>query len=298
VAGTIVAVATAVGLVACTNSTGGASEHAAQRNSALGAAVPEPAPLAGAANSAASGDAVAVTLALTSAKIRTADLTVAVRGASRVAQQADEAESITERAGGEVDADDRTGGSHASATLRLLVPPTALSTTLTALSRLGTEQSRQLSTTDVTEKVADVNSRVASAQQSIARLRTLFGSATKVADVIAIEDELSQREADLESLEAQQRALTRQTAMATITLRLVTAAAPAVVKHHTHRSGFVGGLQRGWDGFTAAVAWTADALGTLLPFLLFGIVVALGARWAWPRLRRPARTPESGPLPG
>lgn len=291
-AGTIVAVATTAGLVGCTSSGGGAS-RSAPNAAGLGAKAALPA-----ASGAASGDAPAVTLALTSAKIRTAELTIAVRGASRVAQQADEAESITERAGGEVDADDRTGGPHASATLRLLVLPAALPTTLTALSRLGTEQSRQLSTTDVTEKVADVNSRVASAQQSIARLRTLFGSATKVADVIAIEDELSQREADLESLEAEQRALTRETAMATITLQLVTAAAPAVAKHHAHRSGFVGGLQRGWDGFTATVAWTADALGTLLPFLLFGIVVALGVRWGWPRLRRPTRTPESGPLPG
>ena len=55
-----------------------------------------------------------------------------------------------------------------------------------------------------------MTSRVASAQQAIVRLRTLYGKAAKVRDVIAIEGELNSREADLESLQAQQRALAAQ----------------------------------------------------------------------------------------
>src|SRR6201999_993676 len=143
---------------------------------------------------------------------------------------------ITEQVGGEVDADDRTSGRHATATLQLRVPPASLESVLHELGKLGTEQSRTVSTTDVTQQVADVSSRVISAQQSIARLRTLYGHATKVSDVIEIEGELNTREADLESLEAQQRSLAGETQLATITLRLVTAAAapppPAPASHH------------------------------------------------------------------
>jgi hypothetical protein len=227
-------------------------------------------------------------------KIRTAQLTVAVRGAAHVAQQADQAIAIAERAGGEVDSDDRTSGRYATATLQLRVPPDALNATLSALSALGTEKTRQLSTTDVTQKVADVDSRVASARESIARLRTLYADAHKVADIIAIESELSRREADLESLEAQQHSLARQTSMATIALSLVTAqkkpAPPA--KHHKERGGFLGGLQRGWDGFAAAAGWVAAAIGTVLPFLLLLFVVAVGIRLVWPRLPR-----RHGPTP-
>ncbi len=54
---------------------------------------------------------------------------------------------------------------------------------------------------------------------AIVRLRTLYAGASKVADVITIESELATRESDLESLEAQQRALAAQTSMATVHAR-------------------------------------------------------------------------------
>ena len=76
---------------------------------------------------------------------------------------------------------------------------------------------------DVTGKVADVDSRVDSARESILRLRTLYADATKVSDVIAIEQELATRQAELESLEAQQRALSTQTSQATVRLSLTAA---------------------------------------------------------------------------
>jgi hypothetical protein len=225
-------------------------------------------------------------------QIRTAQLTVAVKGAQNVAARANAAETIAVAAGGEVDSDDRTSGPHATAALQLRVPPHALETTLTKLSRLGAEKTRQSSATDVKQKVADVRSRVASAQQSIDRLRTLFHRATKVSDIIALESELSSREADLESLEAQDRALARETSLATINLSLVTATRHHVppVKHE-NRGGFLGGLQRGWDGFTAAAAWVAGAVGILLPFLVLLLVVALAARLVWPRLQHRQASP-------
>lgn len=291
----VLGLVTATLVAGCTGSSGA-------KSSAAGGAMAVPSPAAGEAAGAARApvaggqnkfDAQVTSTAL----IRTAEMTVAVRD---VAAQADRAGALAEQAGGEVDADDRTSGRHATATLRLRVPPNALQPTLTALSRLGTEKSRTLSTTDVTEQVADVNSRVASARESIARLRTLYGSATKVSDVIAIESELSTRESDLESLEAQQRALAAQTSLATITLHLVTVAAPVPPPRHVHhRGGFVGGLERGWDGFTAAAVWVADAVGTLLPFLLLALLVGAGVRLLRPRLpRRSATPPESDPLPG
>lgn len=232
-------------------------------------------------------------LADDSAKIRVAQMTVDVRR-DTVAATADKAESIALGVGGEVDSDDRSSGRYATASLLVRVPPDSLTSVLGQLSRLGHEVSRQLSTTDVTEKVADVNSRVASAQQAIARLRALYANAAKVSDVIAVESELSQRESDLESLQAQQRALQRQTSLASITLTLQTAQPapkPAPKHHHHTRSGFVGGLSRGWDGFVAAARWVATAVGTLLPFLVLLAILAVAGRFAWRRRPHPAPTP-------
>jgi hypothetical protein len=233
-------------------------------------------------------------------KIRTARMTVAVKGAANVAAKANEAVTIAEGVGGEVDSDDRTSGPHATAAMLLRVPPDALDDTLTALSGLGAEKSRSSSTTDVTQKVADVSSRTATARQSIAQLRVLFNSATKVSDLIQLEGELSRREADLESLEAQQRALSRQTSMASITLSLVTAvkavAAPKP-EHKKHENGFVTGLKRGWHGFSAAAAWIAQAVATLLPFIVLLLVLGFALRALRPRLPRLPRRSEPTPVP-
>jgi hypothetical protein len=233
------------------------------------------------------------------AKIRVAGLTVAIKGAANVAKQADAADAIALAAGGDVDADDRTSGRHATASLLLRVPPAALQPTLRQLAKLGDERYRKLSTTDVTQEVADVGSRIASAHDSIKRLRVLYASAQKVRDVIQIENELNTREAALESLQARQRSLSLETADATINLSLVTAAKKkAVAVHHKQakqHGGFIGGLDRGWDGFVAAAVWIASAVGTVLPFVALLVILALAARrfgWAIPRHRpSPAPTP-------
>jgi hypothetical protein len=268
-------------LAACTQSSdGGAGGSIADAGGRAAAAQSAPAER-GAAQAAAAQAAAPVG---ETAKVRTAQLTVSVRRGG-VPAAADRAETITLAAGGEVDADDRTSGRHARATLQLRVPPASLTPVLGQLSRLGSEVTRSVSTTDVTEKVADVNSRVGSARDSIARLRALYATAGKVSDVIAIESELSTREADLESLEAQQRSLARQTSMATITLSLPTAAA-AAAKHHPARGGFLGGLERGWSGFVAAAGWVVTAFGTLLPFLIVLAALAVPGWLAWRRRRR------------
>jgi hypothetical protein len=235
----------------------------------------------------------------TLALIKTASLAVRIARAAGVAPAADKASTIAVAAGGSVYADDRTAGKHPTADLTLKVPPASLEDTLDRLAALGKEMSRSSSTKDVTSQVADVGSRVASARQSLAQLRTLYASATKVSQVISIEEQIAQREANLESLEAQQRALAAETATATIHLSLTAArhhAAPPPV-HHA-RGGFLGGLTHGWDAFVTTVTAVVTALGAVLPFLL--VVLVLGAiGWRWRRrLPRPHRSgPSTTPEP-
>ena len=80
---------------------------------------------------------------------------------------------------------------------------------------------------------------------------------------MSIEGQLAQREADLESLQAQQRALSAQTSFATITLSLVALTAPVAKPKPADRGGFVGGLADGWHAFTKALGWglTGDRRG-------------------------------------
>jgi hypothetical protein len=265
-------------------SNGGAAD-AQTKNvlSAKAAAGPNVRSTGGSAGGGAAEQAAPVDLTDPRALIRTADLSVQVTRGKSVSAQADRAGQIAVAAGGDVFADNRTAGTNPSASLTLKVPPDQLTRVLGQLAGLGKEQSRQLSTRDVTTQVADVDARVASARASIARLRGLYDRATKVGEIIAIEQELAQRQANLESLEAQQRTLAEQTSLATVNLSLTTAPAPPAKKHHDDR-GFVAGLRTGWDHFTAAGAWLATAFGALLPFLA---LIALAAAVTVVIRRRP-----------
>jgi hypothetical protein len=168
----------------------------------------------------------------------------------------------------------------------------ALSRVLTQLSQLGHEESRNLSTDNVTTEVADVDSRVRSAQQTIAALRVLYDRAQKVSDVIDIETQLAQRESDLESLQARQRVLAQQVALATLTVHLRTAAA-AAAKHTHHAAGFAAGAGAGWRAFARAAQGFFAAVGAVLPFA--AVLVLLGAAAvparAMARRRRRVRAP-------
>jgi Domain of unknown function (DUF4349) len=165
------------------------------------------------------------------------------------------------------------------ALLVLRVPPAHLDAVLTSLAGTGTVSYRTLSETNVTGQVADVASRITSAQDSLTELRGMIDKAASMNDLISLEDALSSRESDLESLEAQQRALSDQIQYATVTVGYFTPAASSttpVAKPPAHHSGFVAGLLAGWHAFLATLRVLLAVIGWLLPFAL---VIAL--LW-WP----------------
>jgi hypothetical protein len=224
------------------------------------------------------------------ALVQTADITVKVS----LISAADQVDAIATQAGAAIDGDDRTSGKGAVATIILEVPPRALATVLAAVAKLGTEQARNLDTQDVTTQVADVTSRVRSARDAITRLQALFDQASGINDVITVEGQLEQRQANLESLEAQQRALASQTATAKLTVHLTTAspaptAAPAK-RHH----GFAGGLGRGWHNFTGFVTSTLTAVGLIGPFAILVALVAILGVVLVARIRQQRRSAVPG----
>jgi hypothetical protein len=289
----------AVGALAACSASSGSANGASLGGPANGAASAAPAPSEAAA--AGAGEAApaapldgadSTDLGDPRALIQTAELNVVIKHGKSVNAAADKATAIAVAAGGAVYSDQRESGKDPSAELTLKVPPAALPAVLDKLATLGKQQSRQLSTRDVTATVADVSSRVISAQAAIDSLNKLYTRATKVTDIIRIEDELAQREANLESLQAQQRALTAETSLATIQLNFQSAPKKAARKHHHHHTatGFVGGLGRGWHAFGTAVVWVGTAVATMLPFLITVLLLGAGAGLAWRRTRsrRPA----------
>jgi len=240
----------------------------------------------------------------TSARVLPSDRDVVYRGSITVqvpdvGRAADRAEALATGSDGVVFSEQSTTDPrhprYGQATLTLRVPPSAFGPTLDGLSRLGKELERQRSAEDVTTQVTDVDSRVRSQQRSVDRVRVLLGQAKTIGEVVQVEAELSRREADLESLEAQLAKLKDITDLATIEVTLVSPdRTPAPVKDDGPDLGFLTGL-RGGLGALAGIALVAvTVLGALAPFAL---VVALLGVPAYLVLRSRRRPPTTPPAP-
>ncbi|MGI8333302.1 DUF4349 domain-containing protein [Actinomadura scrupuli] len=225
--------------------------------------------------------------------IYTANLRVRAKNVDNAATTA---KQLVTAAGGYVESE--TGSSRpVTSNLTFKVPSDKYSTVLGQLTgQLGTKLSLQQQAEDVTEQVADVDSRVKSAQATLQTFRKLLNRANTVGEVLNVEQEISRREADLESLQARQKSLALQTRYGTVTLQLE---APGVqpAKRHDDEGGFVGGLKSGWDAFVAVVSGAATVLGWLLPFLVVAAVVGLPAWWLTRRRRKPPVSSPASPPP-
>jgi hypothetical protein len=184
-----------------------------------------------------------------------------------------------------------------TATLTLHIPSDRFDRALDALSELGEVISRDQSAEDVTEQVVDLDSRVATQRASVDRVRALLARASTVEEIVRIEQELTTREAELESLEQRRQALAGQVAMSTVTIRVHKATTAPAPPPQEEEDGFLAGLSDGWGAFLDAGGATLRVIGALLPFLVvLGVPAVLALRW-WRRRRPTVATPAVTPPP-
>ncbi|MDN3269657.1 DUF4349 domain-containing protein [Streptomyces sp. MA15] len=225
--------------------------------------------------------------------IRTASLTVRVED---VPTALEEARAATANAGGYVSDETtrRDGRGHERTRVVLRVPVDAYEEVLAELEGTGTLVERSAQAEDVTGQVVDVESRIRSQRASVARIRELMDRAAELSDVVTLEGELSSRQADLESLLAQQASLKDRTSLATITLTL--SETPVKEAEKDDDPGFLDALAGGWDVFLTMLRWLTVALGAVLPFAaVAAAVVLVWSKLIAPRLRR---RPRPGPTTG
>jgi hypothetical protein len=183
------------------------------------------------------------------------------------------ATKLAQAAGGYVSGEhaSMTQSRHAKAmvNIQFKVPAADYQSTLSALSALGIKKSETQQAQDVTGTVADVNSRVASAEAAIAQLRKLLSHAGTVGGLLTVQEQINQEEASLEALQSQQRALAHETTYATISMT-VTGPPPPHAGQGAHRgfAGFLGGLAAGWRGLRVVVAALLTLVGAALPFAI------------------------------
>ena len=206
--------------------------------------------------------------------------------------------ALVEGEGGRVDArKEQTAaeGRDAFAQLTVRIPSDDLTSTLTKLEDIGRVDQINLSAQDVTGTAEDLDARIRALKLSVARMEDLLSRATSNADLIAAENALTERQANLESLQSQRARLAEQVALSTLDITLTTPGnAPEPTTH-----GFLGGVAAGWDALVAMLSALVLVVGVLLPWLAFAgvIVLVVVASLRWVRRRRAPAAVAAGPAP-
>ncbi|MFJ4471750.1 DUF4349 domain-containing protein [Streptomyces sp. NPDC089424] len=286
--------ATALALTGCSGGDDVSSDSAGEAAAAQDHAAVEPGAKEGAYGSDSRSGAEkppAAPRLPTSHIIRTASLTVEVKD---VPEALDEARTTAETAGGFVGSETTTRDEHGNERTRVVlrVPVAEYEDVLADLEGAGRLLDRTAKATDVTDQVVDVESRIRTQRASVARIRELMDRATGLSDVVELEGELSARQADLESLLAQQASLKDRTSLSTITLSL-SERPTAKAADDDSDPGFSDALAGGWNAFVTMVRWIVVALGAVLPFAALAALLAL----VWLRLVRPRRADRTAPAP-
>lgn len=158
------------------------------------------------------GDAV---VSLNRDIIYTAEVSISVED---VDAAADAAVDAIGSLGGFVFGQQTTGAPESRTVLTFKVPPDRFQEALDALAGIGELRSQSVNADDVTERIVDLESQIATTEVSVERLRELLATSTNLEDIAEIETQLLERETRLELLRGQLRTLQDAVSLATITL--------------------------------------------------------------------------------
>ena len=228
--------------------------------------------------------------------VQTASASVAVDDPAAGAQRVSE---LVEAVGGRVDerteqaaSEDEQDGGGAAADLVVRVPADALTGVLADLEDLGDVESVQVSRSDVTAAVVDLDARISALQTSATRLQGLMDGAATTEALLAAEKALSERQSQLESLQAQRTSLADQVELSTLTVQL----RPFGVAPVGGPDGFLEGLGTGWRALLTTLGAAFVVLGVVLPWMVLAALLTAGVLALLRLVRR--RTATEAPVQG
>lgn len=204
--------------------------------------------------------------------VKTASMSITTGNPAAVA---DKAVALAADAGGRVDSRSEDAGSssgRAHISLALRVPATKLEGTLDEFKKLGTVQTVEVRSDDVTSQRVDLDARIKALQTSVDRLLGIMRDAKDPEALIQAENALSQRQADLDSLRAQRTQLGDQIDYSTVNLDIT---AEQIGGPAPQYQGFWGQVERGWHGLVSMASGAVMLFGLLLPWLAAVVIAAV-----------------------
>ena len=236
----------------------------------------------------AAADALAPVPALLIVRTGTLSLRVDV-----IPEALQRAGTLVTAAGGYVAASKETGsGDEASGSIDLRIPAASWDGTLAALRELGTVLGQDIGTEDVSGHVVDLDARVANLRATEAALQAIMAKATKIDDILDVQEQLTATRGEIEQLVAKAAGLRDRAAFGSLSVAL---SLPVVA-----RPSPTPAATPGWDpgrdvelatGRLVQVGQAATTGGIWfaivgLPLLAAGVIAVLLVRLLWLVARR------------
>jgi hypothetical protein len=194
--------------------------------------------------------------------IKTGSVTLEV---SDVAGTAGSIEALAVAQGGYLSSSTiQASGSRHTGTVVIRVPQARFGTTLAGVKSAGTVLFVSTQGEDVTEEYIDLNAQKKSYEVQLAQYYVLMKKATKISDIIAIQQQIDRIQTELDRLEGRLKYLDSKIDLSTIT---ITIREPEPVHAETGHS-FVSAINRGIEGLFGVIDAIIITTITFLPVLL------------------------------
>jgi Domain of unknown function (DUF4349) len=213
--------------------------------------------------------------------VQTASVRLSVRR-GRFGEVVDEARSIAGGFGGFVVSSTASQGTEqrlVRGTLVLRIPARSYADAMKSLAALGRVESRNESGQDVSQEYVDLRARVRQLQAVEAQLLELLDRADTVGAALAVQQQLSQVQLELEQARGRIQYLDDRVAFATISLAIHEAFVP-VAKTDDGGFGILEAWKKAAHGFLAVVGWTFVVIATAAPLLVLAVLLWFLARFA------------------
>lgn len=209
--------------------------------------------------------------------VKTGSLTVQVENVDKAEKLA---RQVTEAAGGRVDqvASSDLAGPAPSIDMTLRIPVTRFESSMEKLEALGVRMAKQVSVSDVTEQLVDMDARMKTmlAQEEV--VRKMLRNANNLGDSLTINNDLTRLRGEIESINAQRKSLSGQAAHSTLGLKL-TQSATAVAVASTDPNWFQTSWASAWGAGNGAFRSVVSILMWLVVFSPIWLVFIVGIRW-------------------
>jgi len=189
--------------------------------------------------------------------------------------------SATRRLGGYVSGSSRStrgeNGNRTAGRLVVRVPSRNFSALYDRTQATGTVLSARTNSSDVSDKLVDLEARLENLRAQRQRLRNLYENATDTEAVLKVQERLSNTQSAIERLEAQLQSLRGQVAFSTITVEFTEPADDPVVAGTWYDIGVLDAFLSSIGGVATTLRAAIIGFAYLAPYLLvFGVPLVLG----------------------